>query len=201
MANQICYLFGHSFPARLERLARDRSVSAECLCCLPLGMFLRVRGFSGLTFSRVLADPNRYLQCLTREPIRTLCIDLGTNDLCNERNRPSDVVQQAIDLLGVLHRMGVRPRRIIFFSVIQRSSINRPGQISIRTFNHRVRRYNSYLSRALRSGYPNVGMYMQRRISHPRHLVDGCHLSERAMNQYVTGIKEVLLRPDNYMLG
>lgn len=198
MAYQACYLFGHSFPARLSRMAQNRAVSVEELVRLPTGMYLRVRGFSGLTFARVLADPNRYLQCLTREPIHTLCIDLGTNDLCNEENSPRVVVQRAIALLDQLERMNIRPRNIVYFTVIQRSSISRPRQVSVRTFNHRVRRYNLQLSRALRAGYPRVCLYTQRHINHPNHLVDGCHLTERAMRNYRMGLKEVLLRPQNY---
>ena len=103
-------------------------MSVEQFVGVPADIRLGIIGYSGLTYDKVLNNPNRYLSRLKEEPANILCVDIGTNDLCGKGNPPSGVVQKTKRFLYKLFSEGIRPRQIVLFSVIQRSVISRPGQ-------------------------------------------------------------------------
>ena len=100
------------------------------------------------------------------------------NDLCSTASHPNMVVRDTLKFLDTLQERRIFPKRVVFLSVLQRSRLNRPNQVSLRTFNHRVKRLNCALSRAL-LGRPGVCLFQQRRISHP--IFYGCHLTTDGM--------------------
>ena len=169
-------------------------MSVEQFVGVPEDIRLGIIGYPGLTYDKVLNNPDRYLSRLKEEPADILCIDIGTNDLCGKENPPSVVVQKTKRFLDKLFSEGIRPRQIVLFSVIQRSVISRPGQVPLSQFNHRAKRYNAMLTRALEAGYPYARMYAQRRINFLEYLSDGCHLNHEGIKMYCRGIKEVLAR-------
>ena len=183
-------LFGHSFPARFLRHVREQNSDTSVSSVLGLDdrYSVFVDGHPGLTYARVLDSLPHYVRRMKEKSVDLLIIDLGTNDLCNHENTPETVVQMALKFIDSLVPQGVTPQHIVFLSVIQRSAISRRGQVACSTFNHRVRRYNLMLSRAL-EGHPNAKTYAQRRINHPKYLVDGCHLNQEGMVNYCRGIK------------
>ena len=186
-------LFGHSFPRRLCKEAQKCDIRVEQLIGLPEGFSVEIDGYSGLTFDKVLENPRMYLRGLKARTVDILCVDLGTNDLCSRKNTPSVVVQRCVEFLDLLRMEDIRPKRIVMLSVIQRAGTNRPGQVSVATFNHRARRFNLLLKRALEVGHPSVEAFVQKRINHPKWLKDGCHLSEDGMRMYCKGLRSAVL--------
>lgn len=181
-------LFGHSFPARLARYIRNQQKQVSDFLGLGPEYSVVIDGHPGLTYARAIGSFNHYTQRMKRVAVDILLIDLGTNDLCDMLTTPGEVVKRATRFLNLLTENGISPKHVVFLSVIQRSVITRRGQVAVSTFNHRVRRFNSILSHAL-SDYPNASMYAQRRINHPKFLVDGCHLTPEGMVNYGRNLK------------
>ena len=196
MAEKPCfYLFGHSFPARLARAAHSRRQPAANFIGVGTHCDLVIEGHPGLTFSRIFDNLPHYMSkmcAMTR--IDVLCIDIGTNDLCEPANTPEQVVQKMFKFLESLEENRIHPRCIVVLSVLQRSKISRSGQISVSTFNHRVRRFNAQLGRALARTRPETHMYAQSRINLPKYFVDGCHLTPAGMKKYQRQIKHIVER-------
>ena len=117
-----------------------------------------------------------------------LRVDLGTNDLCGPDNPPEVVLQKVSTFLDHLTSNSITPQKIVFLSVIRRSSISRPGQVACSTFNHRVKKFNRLLTSKLKE-YSGMSIYVQRRVNYPKYLVDGCHLNPVGMRKYYMGIK------------
>lgn len=80
------------------------------------------------------------------------------------------------------------PKCVVFLSVIRRTRITRLGPVELRTFNHRVRRYNVLLSTKISSLYRNVLVMSQSKINLPKYIADGCHVTEDGMKKYVQNI-------------
>lgn len=187
------YIYGHSFPARFLAEARRCHMSVAELLGISQDYNVYVEGHPGLSYDRIFNSPDHYFQRLQAQPtIHLLCIDMGTNDLSNTHLTPSVVVSNTLRFLDALQERGIQPRRIVFLSVIQRSRLNRPNQVSLQNFNHRARRFNRSLNRAL-VGRNGVCLCPQRRINHPRHMVDGCHLSADGMVKYVYQLRWLIL--------
>ena len=188
-------IFGHSFPARLTRKCTATGKSVRELLNLSADTGnIEVRGHSGLTFSRVLQDSERYLREICRRPVHVLVLDLGTNDLCNINGEVDVVVDRAITFLDLLLARPDGPKHVEFLSVIQRTRISRPGQVSVTTFNRRARQYNAQLGRKLARDYTQSHLYTQRKVNYPKYLIDGCHLNKEGMVKYCRGIREVVIR-------
>ena len=193
--------FGHSFPACLTR--RCQRIGNSVMELLNLSedtCDITVRGHSGLTFSRVLLNPERYLREICRNTVHVLVLDLGTNDLCNMDGEADVVVDRAIRFLDLLLARPDGPRHVEFLSVIQRSKITRAGQVSVTTFNRRSRQYNARLGRVISLDYTRAHLYTQRKLNYPKYLIDGCHPNEEGMVKYCRGLREVIIRTKSKVL-
>lgn len=183
-------LFGHSFPAR-ARAFRERGedvngVLKEC--------DLSIVGYPGLTFERILRNPVGYVSPCIHENLDVCIIDVGTNDLCNESVTPSSLVDKAVSLIEMFKSMRIMPKCVVFLSVIQRTRIMRRGQVELRTFNHRVRRYNALLSTKMSALYGNVLVMPQSKINLPKYIADGCHLTDEGMKKYLRNVYSICLK-------
>lgn len=185
---RVC-LFGHSFPARLSRFGREHS---NYLSSMPDDCSLDMQGHSGLTFARVFASPARYLSPL-RE-FDAILVDLGTNDLCDVSISPSLLVTRALHLVHLFEQHGVKPRFIIFLSPIQRTGIFRQGQVTVSTFNNRVKKFNTQLKARVASLSPRVQVKFQSVINRPKYIADGCHLTHEGMLKYVENIVAIIIK-------
>lgn len=185
------FLFGHSFPARLLRRAREEGVEVSGLMNLNDHFDIFVEGHSGLTYDRIFSSIPHYFAKMRSKSIDILLLDLGTNDLCHVDNCAEVVVEQSLRFLSELKSNHIIPKRTIFLSVIKRSIITRPGQVTVSTFNHRVKDFNRRLSEQL-DKLETVEMYSQRRVNNPKYLVDGCHLTADGMIKYCRGIREAI---------
>ena len=188
-------IYGHSFPARLNRKVMDTGESLDSVLNLTPDQFnVRTIGHPGLTFFRIFSNAEHYIEEVRSYPLDLLILDLGTNDLCNQDGTPETVVENTVKFLDQVCSGANRPQQLRIVSVIQRSRINRVGQVSVSTFNHRAKRYNCQLGRKLESMFsPNVQMYSQRRINRPKYLSDGCHLNVEGVEKYCRGLKEIIL--------
>ena len=190
--------FGHSFPKRLFRYLQDARQNLLDLVDLPDGCECFLDGYSGLTFNKLNSDPHTYLQrILTRnaqKPIDVLSIDVGTNDLCHPDVTVSVLVDEVIQFLDVLTRFEIRPKFIVFFSVIQRTTITRTGQVSLQCFNHRVKKFNKRLCKVLKPRNPHVAMFSQSAINLPKFIVDGCHLTEEGIKLYSSNLSRLMFK-------
>lgn len=187
------FLFGHSFLSRLSREAQREHRSVRDFIGVPDRCSLFVEGHPGLTYQRLFSNADHYLKEMMKKQIDILILDMGTNDLCNPEVTPARLVQNNIQLLNLLETRGINPQCIVILSIIQRSKISRTGQVDLTTFNHRVRRFNSMISRDLKE-FPRANIYAQRRVNYPKYLVDGCHLTREGLTKYCQGLKEAILR-------
>ncbi len=101
-----------------------------------------VEGHPGLSFGRIFDNLSHYLSIMKTKLFDILVVDLGTNDLCDSDNPPEVVIQKVLTFLDHLKSNNITPQKIVFLSVIRRSSISRPGQIACSTFNHRAKKFN-----------------------------------------------------------
>lgn len=116
-------LFGHSFVKRLSCRSERRGESVSQTLGLEGECALSSFGQGGLTFGRVLLDPVRYAQhILAGGQPDLLIVDVGSNDLGAVDTSVAVVVDNALRFLGVLDAQGIFPKRILFLSVIQRTS-------------------------------------------------------------------------------
>ena len=147
-----------------------------------------------MTYDRVFGNARHYLGEVLSKPVDLLILDMGTNDLCNQTGTPETVVGRAIEFLSQICAGENGPRQIRILSVLQRSKINRRGQVTVPTFSHRVKKFNSQLALKVESLFSHVRMYPQRRLNRPKYPVDGCHLNEEGMERYCRGLRETILR-------
>ena len=187
------FLFGHSFVSRLSREARRRQRSVLDLVGLPEGCRLSVQGHPGLTYDRIFTNLGFYLRILKREPIGTLVVDMGTNDLCDVRITPSVLVSKVLRFLDLLRTQGVQFQSVVFLTIIERSRVSRPGQVDVSTFNRQARRFNAAIANRLQD-VEGAYCHCQHRISRKQHLSDGIHLDRDGMDKYCRGLKEAILR-------
>ena len=191
MASLRFCLFGHSFPAHADTFIKAHE---ECVKSLPECCSLTIHGYSGLTFTKIFRRPSRYLIPLSRCNFDVILVDLGTNALCDHEVTPGQLVDKVVQFVNMLDQFNVKPKCIVFLSVIQRTKISRPGQVKVAKFNHRVRRYNSLLATRLESMFPKVQLLPQRKINFPKYILDGCHLTEEGLQKYVSNVIHICLR-------
>ena len=89
MEKHIAYVFGHSFPTRLSRVAQSRHQSVKVLLGVPDCCDVRVEGHPGLSYPRIFDSLTHCLRGMGTDEIDLLCIDMGTNDLCSPSNTSS----------------------------------------------------------------------------------------------------------------
>ena len=189
------YIFGHSFPARFVREAHRRALSVASLLGVTDEYSIQVEGHPGLTYRRIFGRPDHYFSRMsTCSSISLLCIDMGSNDLCDRDSTPAVVVGSVLRFLWELATRGIRPQKIVFLSVLQRSKITSRNQVSVQTFNHRIRRFNRSVKLALAANYPTVSLHPQRGINYPKYLAaDGCHLTADGMQMYIRQLLDVII--------
>ena len=187
--------FGHSFPARLLDHIRSQEKSIPEMIPLPSSSRMFIDGYSGLTYNKVLMDPDRYLRKLRiardHGGVDVLSVDLGTNDLCSPTVTVSVLVQTVLDFIKLIEQEGLRPKYLVFFSVLQRSVITRRNQVSVRCFNHKAKKFNKRLSDALATSYPWASVFAQDRVNLPKYLQDGCHLTPSGMAIYSNSLSRM----------
>lgn len=192
--NSLVYIFGHSFPTRFLREVHARQSSVNDVLGVTGSYNVVVDGHPGLTYGRIFRSPDHYFgKMAVCAKIDLLLVDMGTNDISARDSPPHVVVDNTLKFLDMLAERGIRPGCTVFLSVIQRSCLNRRNQVPVRTFNHRVRRFNSLLDRAF-GQRPGICLYSQSRLNHPRYLADGCHLNAEGMNKYISQIRSILFR-------
>ena len=100
-------------------------------------------GQGGLSFKRVLESPDRYLREMGHPHL--LVIDLGSNDLTCVYSTVAEVADEALRFLALLDN-DVHPKMFVLLSVIQRTSVSDRGGMTVSTFNHRVKAFNSRIA-------------------------------------------------------
>ena len=195
MATFKFHLFGHSFPKRLFWYIRGTDQTTESMVNSPDCCNLYLDGYSGLTYTKIFSDPDRFLSRLKRnntlEAIDVLIVDMGTNELCDPRVTVSDIVRSVLSFIRLLTSEGIRPKFIVHLSVLQRTYINRPNQVSVACFNHRARKFNRILSKELKSKFTNVFMFPQNRINFPRYCEDGVHFNAEGRRKYCLTLRRL----------
>ena len=169
------------------------------LHALPEEYNLVMQGHGGLTFSKVFQTPAKFIVPIGQSNPDVLFIDIGTNDLCDHSIIPSVLVEKVFKFLDLLDYFKVKPKCIILLSVIQRTEITRKGQVSVSTFNHRAKRYNSLLAAKLTNMHPKVQMLSQSRINIPKYIADGCHLNNDGMLKYVSNVYNQCIKVGNQL--
>ena len=189
---------GHSFVKRTYQYISGMSSSADNVVGSPESCTLFVDGYSGLTYRKILNNPNYYLARLKRNisfnPVSVLSIDLGTNDLCSPEISVSVLIDSVFEFLELLSRENINPTYIVFFSVIKRTFITRPGQVSVECFNHRVKKFNKNLSKRLKNHSPWIHVFTQNRINFPKYLADGCHFTADGRTQYFHSLRRMMFK-------
>ena len=90
--------------------------------------------------------PDRYLSDICRRHPDLMVIDLGTNDIaCGD----TTVADNAMRFIALVDN-DVNPEMIVILSVIQRTSMGNRGGMTLSTFNHRVKSFNSRLASCIR---------------------------------------------------
>ena len=137
----------------------------------------------------LLESPGQYLKEMGHPDL--LVIDLGSNDLTCVHSTVAEVADDALRFLALLDD-DVHPKMIIVLSVIQRTSVNDRGgmTMSTSTFNRRSKAFNSRIAACVRQ-IANVRMFAQSRINFPRYISDdGCHLTEEGQARYIKGLRQ-----------
>ena len=185
---RVC-LFGHSFPARADRF---KGAHSQSFASLPDDCVMDIKGHSGLTFSRISRNPSRFLSALKGYDI--IIVDLGTNDLCDMHITPSSLVSRAMGLMDLFDQFEVKPKCIVFLAVLQRTQITRQGQVTLTTFNHRVKKFNAQLAKGVKPLYPKVQVKSQNKYGQSKYVYDGCHLTNERMRMYINNVLSVVTR-------
>ena len=144
-------------------------------------------GQGGLSFKRVLESPDQYLKEMGHPDL--LVIDLGTNDLtCGYSTVADDALRFLALVDNEVHL------KMIVLSVIQRTSVGKRGGMTVSTFNHRAKAFNSRIAACVRL-LANVRMFAQSRLNFPRYISDdGCHLTEEGQARYIKGLRQAVLK-------
>ena len=189
-------LFGHSFVRRLSCRSERRGESVSQTLGLEGSCAMSSFGQGGLTFDKIVMDPGRYTQrILVGGQPDLLIVDVGSNHL-GAVDTVAEVVDNTLRFLGMLDAHGISPQRILFMSVIQRTSRGRHGGVALRTYNHRVKAYNARLATCL-TQYPHITVVSQTKIKHQKFFCrDGCHLTEERLTKYGFGVRQSVL---NYL--
>ena len=188
------YHYGHSFPRRLYQLCRAENKKP----CEFLGLpedFVYIEGHGGLTLERVLDDPDHYLSRMVGREIDVLSVDLGSNDLCEHKDAPSDVLDKVYKFLDVLDEKDIKPKFIVFLSVIQRSKMW-PNHVTLSTYCNRVRTFNRMLAKAFKEN-PTIIVWSQHKVNLPKYLVDGTHLTEEGTAILIKTIRHMFATLSN----
>ena len=181
-------LFGHSFVKRLCHLAGRRREQVVRTLGLQSCAKVIAYGQGGLSFKRVLESPDQYLKEMGHPDL--LVIDLGTSDLTCGYSTVAEVADDALRFLALLDD-DVRPNIIVLLSVIQRTSVNDRGGMTMSpsTFNRRAKAFNSRIAACVRH-IANVRMFAQSRINFPIYISnDGCHLTEEGQARCIKGLR------------
>ena len=142
-------LFGHSFVKCLCNSSwRRGELVVETLGLKACSQVVEY-GQGGLSFKRVLDSPDRYMNEICRCHPDLLVIDLGTNDLAGADCTVPDVVNLAMRFLALVDDE-VHPKIIIILSVLLRTSVGNRGEMSLSTFNRKVKSFNSRIAACVR---------------------------------------------------
>ena len=127
-------------------------------------------------------------------------IDLGYNDLACGGTIVADVADDALRFLALVDN-DVHTKMIILLSVIQRTSVSNRDGMTVSTFNHRVKAFNSRIAACVHQ-LANVRTLAQSRLNFPRYISDdGCHLTEEGQARYAKGLRQAVLKLSAPMLN
>ena len=133
-------LFGHSFVKRLCHWSGSRGELVVRTIGLQSCAEVIAYSQGGLSFKRVLESPGQYLTEMGHPDL--LVIDLGSNVLTCVYSTVADVADDALRFLALVDN-DVHPDMIVLLSVSQRTSVSNRGGMTVSTFNHRVKDFNS----------------------------------------------------------
>ena len=189
------YLYGHSFVKRIYKFITRENRSSVCKYLdVPPNCNLFLDGYSGLTYDKIFASPERYLQRIQQHKVDVLFVDIGSNDLCSYSCTPVNLTDKAFQFIELLGSLNVQPKIVVFFSVIQRLQIVRPGQVSTACFLRKCKRFNRLFSQKL-AHRTNMYMFSQKNINNPKYILpDGFHLSVAGSEQYCRNVKKLILK-------
>ena len=81
---------------------------------------------------------------------------------------------------------GIRPKYLVFLSIIQRTKISCPNQVSVQNFRHKMKRFNRSIKDILAS-YPWASSFSEAKFNFPKYLKDdGCHPNSQGMSRYIS---------------
>ena len=194
----IAYLVGHSFVTRFCRRAARDGKSIGKLAGLGEAIELFAHRVSVGTFADTLACPDdllRRIDELPRMP-EVFVFDLGTNDLCSRDASPKVVVENAMALVDLLRRQYRTLSTVVFMSVVQRTFKGRYLEMSLRSYNRKVKLFNQMLAAKVKQ--IRGVFFIVQAINHPRYICgDGCHLTDEGVTRYGSGIRRAVLMHRN----
>lgn len=164
---------------------------------LELGVDFEFQGHGGLTLERLLKKWSHYSHKLVaRQPVDMLLLTIGGNDLA-KIGRTASLVRD--DLKELLDRVNLMTREVCVMAVCERVPglcKIREGQCDIKTFNHKVHKFNKLLGRLVRDQHklwPVDVNDTERRWLYtstissalwPVISADGVHLDSNGQSQY-----------------
>ena len=136
-----------------------------------------------LVIQRVLDGPDCYLTEIGRRHPDIRAIDLGTNDLTCADHTVADVADHAMRFLALVDN-DVHPNMIVFLFVIQITSVGNRSGMTVSTFNHRLKTFNSRIAACVRQ-LTSVPLVAKSRVHFPRYTsADECHLKYEGQARY-----------------
>lgn len=172
-------LYGHSHVRRLHHLGQSQGIPPNLLFNQHNHQVI-IEGYGDLSFERVLDDPDWYLRNLVGYPIDVLCVDLGTNGLCDIFSSPAQVVDQLADFIQTMSDRQIHPTVLVFLTQLIRtepgSNLNLPGMVTLATYINKVSEYNDRLQNTLSTTYPFVNTWTQDGYNTPQ-FITGRHLN------------------------
>jgi lysophospholipase L1-like esterase len=139
---KVVLILGHSFIARLRRFV-SHSDHEKVNTSLNLSEQIIYRGYSGCTITKLTERGVR--EVLKYKP-DLVCLQVGSNDLCDLSVEVQQVVDKLVDFVEILRGHGVR--RICVYQILHRKAPKVPCRYAVDAvwFNSRVDLVNKMLN-------------------------------------------------------
>ena len=198
MASPTLAVLGHSFVRRLGEFVEGKHLPLPCRARHRTRFSnLRIAGERVAFFGRggacvvgrrsILAFLHGWLGGLN---LKSVYVDLGSNDLCDPSSSPESVAQNLVALANFLH-VGYEIPIVIIGQISQRIREPYPG------YNRKVAATNAALCRRAAASAEGVVFTTLRGLREPhasRFLSDGVHYNPAGNDKYSQGIRGAFLR-------